>query len=80
MPFQRLDEEEPEAGAILQNRSRFQLPFAKQVCLKLPNVIRTESVGRLMEMLSKFAYHTYVSPCGILRVVAALEFLQHHVS
>jgi hypothetical protein len=48
--------------------------------LKLPQVVGTEPVGRLMETASQFAHDTDIRPCRTLRIVSTLEFLQHHVA
>jgi hypothetical protein len=43
-------------------------------------MFRAKLVWRLMEMLGELANSTDISPCGTLRVIPTLEFLQHHLS
>ena len=42
--------------------------------------VGAELVGRLAKMLGKIAYHPQVIARGDGRVVAPLEFLQHHLA
>jgi len=45
--------------------------------LILPDVLGTELVGRLVEILRELAHDADVSCCGTMRVITTLEFLQH---
>jgi hypothetical protein len=42
--------------------------------------VGAELVGRLAEMLGKVAHHPQILTSGDLRVVATLEFFQHHLA
>src|SRR5215469_282713 len=48
--------------------------------LILPNLFRAELIGRSVEVLRKTTDRTDVSVCGSLRVITALEFLEHPFS
>jgi len=43
----------------------------------LSNLLRSELVGRLIKMLGKVTDDADVGFCGMMRVITALEFLQH---
>jgi len=45
--------------------------------LVLPNVPRAQAIGRAPEMSSESFDLANVIPCGSLRVITTLEFLQH---
>ena len=45
--------------------------------LVLPNVLRTQTIGRALEISSESFDLANVIACGSLRVIATLEFLQH---
>ena len=77
-PFQHPHVEEAQRSHILLDRAPLQLLPLKQVGLILTQVVRTELVGWLLEMVGEFLYHLNVGFYGTLSVIMALEFLQHH--
>ena len=77
-PFQHPHVEEAQRSHILLDRAPLQLLPLKQVGLILTQVVRTELVGWLLEMVGEFLYHLNVDFYGTLSVIMALEFLQHH--
>ena len=76
--LQRLHVEEAQRGHMLLDRAPLQLLRLKQVGLILTQVVRTELVGWLLEMVGEFLYHLDVGFHGTLSVITTLEFLQHH--
>src|SRR6266851_3900609 len=76
--LQRLDIEEAERRYMLLHGAGIQLLLLKQVGLILAQVLRTEPVGRLMEMAGEFLDDPDVGFYGTLSVITSLEFLQHH--
>jgi hypothetical protein len=42
--------------------------------------VGAELVGRLAEILGELGHHPQVIACGDGRIVATLEFLQHHLA
>jgi hypothetical protein len=63
---------------MLLHGAGVQLLLLKQVGLILTQVLRTEPVGPLMEMVGKFLDDPKVGFYGTLSVITALEFFQHH--
>ena len=80
VPFQRLVEEEAESGHVLLHRTRIELLVLKQVCLILAQMIGSELIGRLMEVLGEVLHDSQVPFYGTLGVITTLEFLQHLLS
>lgn len=76
--LQSLDIAEAERGHMLLHRAGVQLLLLKQVGLILAQVLRTELVGPLMEMVGEFLDHPNVGFYGTLSVITTLEFLQHY--
>src|SRR5450759_4142127 len=60
VPFQRLVEEETEGGHVLLHRACIELLVLKQVCLVLAQMIGSELVGRLMEVLGEVLHDSQV--------------------
>jgi hypothetical protein len=58
----------------------FQFTFLKQMDLKLANVLDAEPFWGAMEIGGEPLDGTDVGTCGSLRVITALEFLEHLVS
>jgi len=54
-----------------------QLLLFEKVDLVLPDMLNAELIGRAAEILRKLPDGANVSTCGSLRVVTALEFLEH---
>src|ERR1700733_11704886 len=76
--LQRLDIEEAERRHMQLHSASIQLLLLKQVGLILAQVLRTEPVGRLMEMPGEFLDDPDVGFYGTLSVITTLEFFQHH--
>jgi hypothetical protein len=51
---------------------------AEELRLVLADVLRSQAIGRAVEVLSKALDEANVTPRGSLRVMTTLEFLQHH--
>src|ERR1035437_656698 len=80
VPFQRLVEEETEGGHVLLHRACVELLLLKQVCLVLAQMIGSELVGWLMEVLGEVLHDSQVPFYGTLSIITTLEFLQHLLS
>ncbi len=78
VPFQRLVEEEAESGHVLLHGARIELLVLKQVRLVLAQMVGSELVGSLMEVLGEVLHDSQVAFYGTLGVITTLEFLQHH--
>src|SRR5438876_2616947 len=76
--FESLGVEEPQSRETVGHCTRGQLPLLKQLGLVFANVPRTQTVRRTLESPSKIFDGADVVACGILRVITALEFFQHH--
>jgi hypothetical protein len=68
------------AHAIFCLRSKVATLPAKQIRLVLADMLRAKPFGRTMEVLRKVFHRVDVGTCCALRVVATLEFIQHHLS
>src|SRR5438552_8962734 len=76
--FESLGVEEPQSRETVGHFTRWQLRLLKQLGLVFANVPRTQTVRRALESPSKIFDGADVVACGILRVITALEFFQHH--
>ena len=63
---------------MLLHGASIQLLLLKQIGLILAQVLRTEPVGRLMEMAGECLDDPNLGSYGTLSVITTLEFLQHH--
>jgi hypothetical protein len=79
-PFQRLDVEKTEGTEMVGYGTSRQLPFREEVGLVLPNVLPSQAIGRAVKMSSERFDLANIVACGSLRVMTALEFLQHDFS
>src|ERR1700689_1026026 len=77
---QSLGVEESQSRQMYRNGARLQLPPLKQLGLIFTNVPRAQAVERKVESSRKIFDCADVVACGMLRVIATLEFLQHHFS
>src|SRR5271163_2339951 len=78
-PAQRLDEEKTDRKGAAFDGSRRKLALAKQIRLVLADMRRAKPFGRTMKVPRKVLHRIDVGTYGALRVVATLEFIQHHL-
>src|SRR3974377_2104806 len=74
----RLDEEEAQRGQPLRDGPCGEFPLAKEIRLVLPDVLRTELVGRALEVTREIFHGLEVGAGCRLGVITTLEFLEHH--
>jgi hypothetical protein len=79
-PLQHLNIKEAQRRQPLRDGVRSQLPGTKHGCLVLPDVLRTEPVGRTVEMSGEVLDGADVTANGSRGVVATLQFLQHDLT
>ena len=80
MALECLDEKEAQRRYPVDHRAGRQLALFEQVGLIGSKFVGTELVGGLAKILGELAYHPQVLTSGDLRIVATLEFFQHHFS
>ncbi len=51
-----------------------------QVRLIAPDLIRSQLIRWLAEVLSETGYRPQIGACCSLRIITTLEFLQHHLA
>jgi len=78
MATQRAHEEEPQCGHVVLDRSRAELELREQIGLVAAQMIRTELVRRLVEVLGEPFDETQITPRRAGRVVATLKLFEHH--
>jgi len=78
MSLERLDEKEPQRRYPVDHRAGRQFALAQQIGLIGSKFVGAELVRRLAEILGELRYHTQVITSGDGRIVATLEFFQHH--
>src|ERR1035438_8501814 len=78
MAVKRAHEEEPQCGHVVFDASRTELELPEQVGLVAAQIIRTELVRRLAEVLCEPFDETQITPRRAGRVVATLELFEHH--
>src|SRR5204863_8484280 len=78
--LQRLDIEEPNSAEMLDYGVGLELSFSEQIRLVLANVVRSELVGRAVEVPRELVNGTEVCARCSRSVVATLEFLEHQLS
>ena len=76
--MQRAHEEEPQCGHVVLDGSRAELELPEQIGLVAAQMIRTELVRRLVEVLCEPLDETQIAPRRAGRVVATLELFEHH--
>src|ERR1019366_9236562 len=69
---------EPQCGHVVFDASRTELELPEQVGLVAAQIIRTELVRRLAEVLCEPFDETQITPRRAGRVVATLELFEHH--
>jgi len=77
-PLERLDVEEAQGAEMVGHRTGSQFVQGEELCLVLADVLRSQAIGRAVEVLSEPLDQTNVTSRGTLRVMTSLEFLQHH--
>jgi hypothetical protein len=74
------NEEEAQGHQPLRHCVRGQFSLAEELCLVLADVLLAQLVRRTLEVPCKIFDSADVGSCCTLRVIATLEFLQHHFS
>jgi len=77
-PLERLDVEEAQGAEMVGHRTGSQFVHGEELGLVLANVLRSQAIGRAVEVLGEPLDQANVTLCGSLRVMTSLEFLQHH--
>ena len=77
-PVERLDVEEAQGAEMVGYRTGRQLAHREELRLLLADVLRSWAIRRAAEVLGEPFDEANVTPCGSLRVMTTLEFLQHH--
>ena len=75
---QRAHEEESQCGHVVLDRSRAELSLLEQIGLVAAQMIRTELVRRLAEVLGEPLDEAQIVPDRACGVVTTLEFFEHH--
>ena len=78
MATKRAHVEEPQCGHVVLDASRAELEFPEQVGLIAAQIIGTELVRRLAEVLCKPLHEAHVSAPRACGIVATLELFEHH--
>ena len=80
MAMKRAHEEEPQCGHVVLDAPRAELKLSEQIGLVAAQMIRTELVRRLVEVLGEPLDETQITPRCADRVVATLELFEHHLA
>jgi hypothetical protein len=72
--------QEAKSRRLSLDRARQQLAITKQVGLVLPDVVRTKPVWRTTEVPGELFHCADIAAHRTGRIVAALEFIQHHLT
>src|SRR5207249_11876350 len=80
MALEGLNKEEPQSGHTVYRRTGCHLALSEQVGLIASQLIRPELIRGLAKMVSERSNVLQVLAGCDLRIVAALEFLQHHLA
>jgi len=78
VPPQCADKEEPERRNLTDHRVHGELALLEQVRLITAQVVRTELVRRLCEVLGECRNRPQIAAGCTIGVITTLEFLQHH--
>ena len=71
--------EEAQGTEMIGHRTGSQFVRGEELGLVLADVLRSQAIGRAVEVLSKAPDEANVTLCGSLRVMTSLEFFQHHL-
>ena len=77
-PLERLDVEEAQGAEMVGHRTGSQFVQGEELRLVLADVLRSQAIGRAVEVLGEPLNEANVTSCGSLRVMTSLEFFQHH--
>jgi hypothetical protein len=80
MSLESFDEEEPQSGHTVHRSAGCHLALLQQLGLIASQLIRPELIWGLAEMASEGSYVLQILAGCDLRIVAALEFLQHDLA
>ncbi len=76
-PFERLDVEEAQGAEMVGHRTGSQFVHSEELRLVLADVLRSQAIGRAVEVLGEPLDEANVTLCGSFRVMTSLEFFQH---
>ena len=79
-PFERLDVEEAQGAEMIGHRTGSQFVHGEELSLVLADVLRSQAIGRAVEVLGEPLDEANVTLCGSLRIMTTLEFFQHYFS
>src|SRR5438445_5978757 len=77
-PLERLDVEEAQGAEMVGHRTGSQFVQGEELGLVRADVLRSQVIGRAVEVLSEALDEANVTLCGSFRVMTTLEFFQHH--
>ncbi|HTT19227.1 MAG TPA: hypothetical protein VMG82_09790 [Candidatus Sulfotelmatobacter sp.] len=80
MTLECLDKKEAQCRYLVDHSARRQLALSQQIGLVGSKLVEAEFVGRLAKKLGELGHDPQVVARGDRRIVAALEFLQHHLA
>src|SRR6516162_2166703 len=80
MSLERLNKEEPQCGHTVHRCAGCHFALLQQVGLIASQLIRPELIRGLAKMAGERSHVLQVLASCDLRIVAALEFLQHHLA
>jgi hypothetical protein len=63
---------------MVGHRTGSQFAHGEELGLVLADVLRSQTIGRAVEVLGEALDEANVTLCGSLRVMTTLELLQHH--
>src|SRR5262245_51822804 len=78
--LERLYKEEPQSGNTVDRGAGCHLALSEQVSLITSQLIGSELIWRLAQVASERSYVLQVLASCDLGIVAALEFLPHHLA
>ena len=76
--FSVLQKKEAQRCRTMADGAHTKLPFVEQVHLIAADLFRSKLIRRTPEMFRERLHNLQVAVHGSLRVITALEFLQHH--
>jgi hypothetical protein len=73
-PLERLDVEEAQGAEMVGHRTGSQFVHPEELGLVLADVLRSQAIGRAVEVLGEALNEANVTLCGSLRVMTTLSF------
>jgi hypothetical protein len=73
-PLERLDVEEAQGAEMVGYRTGSQFVQGEELRLVLADVLRSQAIGRAVEVLGEPLNEANVTSCGSLRVMTSLSF------